>query len=99
MITIGISKWPTEKGKEVGETSLKGKPLPDFVQMIGPYMYPDENDGIRCITIFKYDKAKAGEAAEAIANSIMIYNSIPGFRYSLRLASGAAATMKMMGFE
>jgi len=23
------------------------KPLPDFIQMIGPYMYPDENDGTR----------------------------------------------------
>ena len=99
MITIGISKWPTEKGKEVGETSLKAKPTPDFVQMIGPYMYPDENDGIVCITIFKYDKAKAGEAAEAIANGLMIYNNIQGFRYSLKLASDAATTMKMMGFE
>ena len=99
MITIGIAKWPTEKGKDVGETSLNAKPVPEFVQVIGPYMYPDESDGIVCIAIYKYDKAKAGEAAEAIANSMMIYNMIPGFRYSLRVASGAAATLKMMGFE
>jgi len=99
MITIGMSNWPTEKGKEVGKKSLETKPLPDFVQMTGPYMYPDEKNGIACIAIYKYDKAKAGEAAEAIANSIMIYNTIPGFRYSLRVASGAATTMKMMGFD
>ena len=99
MITIGISKWPNDKGPEVGKKSLEAKPLPDFVQMIGPYMYPDENDGVVCVTIFKYDKAKAGEAAEAIANGLMIYHSIPGFRYSLRAASGSATTMKMMGFE
>jgi hypothetical protein len=99
MITIGISKWPTEKGPEVGKKSLEAKPLPNFIEMIGPYMYPDENEGIVCIAIFKYDKAKAGEAAEAIANNLMIYNTIPGFRYSMRLASGATATMKMMGFE
>ena len=70
-----------------------------FIQVIGPYMYPDDNEGIVCIAIFKYDKAKAGEAAEAIANGLMLYSTIPGFRYSLRAASGAATTMKMMGFE
>ena len=99
MITIGTSRWPTEKGPDVGKKSLEAKPLPDFIEVIGPYMYPDVNDGIGCVTIFKYDKVKAGEAAEAIANNLMIYNTIPGFRYSLRAASGAATTMKMMGFE
>lgn len=99
MITIGISKWPTESGNEVGKRSLDMKPLPEFIQMIGPYMYPDENEGITAITIFKYDKAKAGEAAEAIANVYLPFFSVPGFRYSTKLASGAAATMKMMGFE
>ena len=97
MITIGISKWPTELGNEVGKRSLEMKPIPDFVQMIGPYMYPDENDGIVSITIFKYGKAKAGDAAEAIANVYMIFNTVPGFCYSTKLASGSAATMKMMG--
>ena len=97
MITIGISKWTTESGNEMGKRSLKMKPLPDFVKMVGPYMYPDENEGITAITIFKYDKAKAGEANEAIANVNMIFFGVPGFRYSLKLASGSTATMKMMG--
>jgi hypothetical protein len=99
MITIGISKWPTELGNEVGKRSLNMKPLPDFIQMIGPYMYPDENEGITAITIFKYDKAKAGEESEAISNVYMIFFGVPGFRYSLRLASGSTATMRMMGLE
>ena len=75
------------------------KPLPDFIQMISPYMYPDENEGIVSITIFKYDKAKTGEAAGAISSVYMVIFSVPGFRYSTKLASGAAATMKMMGIE
>jgi hypothetical protein len=44
---LGISKWPTESGHEVGKRSLEMKSLPDFVQMVGSYMYADENDGIR----------------------------------------------------
>ncbi len=97
MITIGISKWPTESGTEMGKRSLGTKPPPEFVQVIGPYMYPDDNEGIKSIAIFKYDKAKAGEAAEAIAGVYMPYFGVPGFAYSTKLASGTKATMKMMG--
>ena len=99
MITVGISKWPTESGHEVGKRSLEMKLPPDFVQVIGPYFYPDENEGITAITIYKYDKSKAGEAAEAIANTYMVFFGVPGFRYSTKLASGATATKKMMGLE
>jgi hypothetical protein len=99
MITIGISKWPTESGKEMGTRSLEMNPLPNFIQMIGPYMYPDEDEGITAITIFKYDKTRAGEASEAIASSFLTFFGVPGFRYSLKLASGTAATMEMMGFK
>jgi len=99
MVTIGISRWSTEAAKEIGKRSLEMKPLPDFVKMTGPYMYPDENEGIKAIAIFKYEKSKAGEAAEAIANVYLPFFGVQGFRYSLKLASGATATMKMMGFE
>ena len=99
MITVGISKWPTESAHEVGRRSLEMKLPPDFVQVIGPYFYPDENEGITAITIYKYDKSKAGEASEAIANTYMVFFGVPGFEYSTKLASGAAATKKMMGLE
>jgi len=61
--------------------------------------YPDGNDGITAITIFKYDKTKSGEANGAIGNLYIVFYGVPGFRYSLKLAAGSAATMKMMGFE
>ena len=49
------------------------------------------------ITIYKYDKTKSGEASEAIASGYMPFFGVPGFRYALKNASGANATMKMMG--
>ena len=97
MITIGISKWPTESGTEMGKRSLDTKPPPEFIQVIGPYMFPDDNEGIVAIAIFKYDRAKAGDAAEAIAGVYMPCLGVPGYTYSTRLASGAETTMKMMG--
>ena len=81
----------------MGKRSAEMKPMPDFIEMIGPYMYADGNEGLKSITIFKYDKAKAGEASEAIANGFLVFYGVPGYRYSLNLASGSAAVMKMMG--
>jgi hypothetical protein len=40
-----VRKW--------AKNHLKRNPLPDFIQVIGPYMYPDEKEGIICVTIFK----------------------------------------------
>ncbi len=96
MITIGIAKWPTEAATEIAKRSLEMKPLPEFIQMIGPYMYPDENEGIVSITIFKYDKAKAGEASNVIANGFMIHYGVKGYRYSLKLATSYSVVKKMM---
>ncbi len=97
MVTIGIARWTPESGMEMGKRFAKWEPLPDFIETIGPYMYTDEKDGLKSITIFKYEKAKAGEASDLIANGYMIFYGVPGFRYSLNLASGSAAVMKMMG--
>jgi len=97
MVTIGIARWTPESGAEMGKRSAEMKPMPDFIEMIGPYMYADGNEGLKSITIFKYDKAKAGEASEAIANGFLVFYGVPGYRYSLNLASGSAAVMKMMG--
>jgi hypothetical protein len=52
VITIGITRRTPESANEMGKRFIEIKPLPDFVQMIGPYMYPDENEGIKAIAIF-----------------------------------------------
>jgi len=97
MVTIGIARWTPESANEMGKRAAKTEPIPDFIKTTGPYMYPDENEGIKSIMIFKYDKARAGEASEAMAKGFMQYYGVPGYRYSLHNASGSAATLKMMG--
>jgi hypothetical protein len=37
--------------------------------------------------------------AFAIGNGHMAFYGIPGYRYSLKLAAGAATALKMMGME
>ena len=72
MITIGVAKWPSIAAAEEGKRSIEMKRMPEFIQMIGSYMYPDENEGVVSITIYKYDTARAGDASTAIANGDMI---------------------------
>lgn len=99
MVTIGITRWTPETGHEMGKRFAKGEPLPDFIEVVGPYMYADGKEGLKSITIFKYAKERAGEASDAIANAFMLYYGVPGYRYSMHLASGSAAVMKMMGLQ
>ena len=72
--------------------------MPDFIKVVGPYTITKLGEGIQAITIYKYDRTKAGEANEAIANGHMAFYGVPGYTYSIGLASSAATSAKMMGF-
>lgn len=97
MITISTVSWPTESAKEMGRRFFELSPLPDFIRTEGPYMVSTLNQGIKAITIYKYDKAKAAEANEAIAYALRIFYGVPGFRYALELAAGPKTGLKMAG--
>jgi hypothetical protein len=49
MITIGLARWTPESATEIGKRSADIKPLPDFIKLSGPYMYPDVDEGIRAV--------------------------------------------------
>ena len=99
MVTISMVSYPPESGKELGKRFMELKPMPEFVEMIGPYMFTEIKEGLTAITIYKYDRSKAAEANDAIANAHMAFYGVPGFTYSLKLASGSATSLKMMGLE
>jgi hypothetical protein len=98
MVTVSIVSYPPESAKEIGKRFFELTPLPDFINVVGPYTITELGEGIQAITIYKYDKSKAGEANEAIANSHMVFYGVPGYTYSLKLASSAVTSAKMMGF-
>ena len=97
MVTISIVSYPPESAKEIGKRFLELSPMPDFINVVGPYAIPEILDGIQAFTIYKYDKSKAAEANEAIANAHLTFFGIPGYTYSLKLASGADTSLKMLG--
>ena len=98
MVTVSIVSYPPESAKEIGKRYFELTPMPDFINVVGPYTITKLGEGIQAITIYKYDRSKAGEANEAIANGHMVFYGVPGYTYCLELASSAATSAKMMGF-
>lgn len=97
MITVSIISYPPESAKEMGKRFIELPPIPDFINVVGPYSITELREGIQIITIYKYGKERAGEANDVIANAHMAFYGIPGYTYSLKLAAGAATSMKMIG--
>lgn len=97
MITLSTIAYPPESAKEIGKRFLKMSPTPDYIDVSGPYTVPTVEGGLRAITIYRYDRTRAGEANEAIASLHMALYGIPGYTYSLQLAAGARMSMKMLG--
>ncbi len=99
MVTVGMVSYPPESAKELGKRFSELSPMPDFISVNGPYMFSEIKDGLTAITIYKYDRSKAAEANDAIAHAHLVFYGIPGYTYSLKLASGSATSMKMLGLE
>jgi hypothetical protein len=98
MITISVAFYPPESANEVGKRFGKLLPFPKFIEVDGPYMIP-EMEGIQAITIYKYDRAKAAEANEAITRAHIPFYGVPGYRYSVKLAATVGTALKMMGLR
>ena len=99
MITISMVSYPPESAIEMTKRFFELSPMPDFVTVVGPYTITELEGGIQGITIYKYDKAKAGEANEVIANAHMTFYGVAGYKYSLKLAASAATSAKMVGIK
>ena len=97
MVTISILSFPLESAEEIGRRFMELAPIPNFIQTIGPYIYTDSRDGNTAITIYRYEKARAAEANDAIANGHVAFYGVPGFRYSIKLASSSATALNMLG--
>lgn len=72
-------------------------PAPNFIKLTGPYQFAENREGNAAITIYKYDKARAAEANDAIANAMVIFYGVAGFTYALKLASNSATLLNMLG--
>jgi hypothetical protein len=97
MVSISIVSYPPESASELGKRFLGLPPIPEFITVVGPYATSEIQEGIQAFTIYKYDKSRAAEALEAITNVHLAFYGIPGYTFSIKLASSAATSLKMLG--
>ena len=55
MLIIAEAMWPPDKSQELGKVFLEAEPLPDYIEMKGPFINSNIGKGIRSITIYDFD--------------------------------------------
>ena len=88
---------PTESAKETGKRYIGMSPLPDYLNLRGPYIYVVEGEGIHSIDIFELERAKMSDALEFIYNRHIPFFGIPGYTDSVKVCLEGEEAVKMLG--
>jgi len=99
MVIINTTSFPPESAKEVGKRFMALPPLPDYLTMIGPYVYSIQGGGIQGLVIYETDQAKMAEALICIYDREVPLFGVPGYTYDVRAVSELGEALKMVGLE
>ena len=97
MIIIAFASYPPESARDMGTRFVELSPVPEFITREGPYMYADGNEGIKAVSLFKFDRSRAAEALTFVNEQHAVFYGIEGYRYDIRVCAGAEIAMKMSG--
>jgi hypothetical protein len=97
MIIIAFASYPPESARDMGTRFVELSPAPNFINSEGPYMYSDGNDGIKAVSLYKFDRSRAAEALAFVNEQHAVFFGIEGYRYDIRICAGAEIAMKMSG--
>jgi hypothetical protein len=97
MVTIGMTSYPTESAKEMGNRFKDLPTLPPYITRKGPYLGSDLGVGINSLSIFEYDPSKMAETYEFLGNYYAHFIGVPGFTYTIRPWFEVMEAFKMIG--
>ncbi|MDP8222955.1 MAG: hypothetical protein P9L99_06320 [Candidatus Lernaella stagnicola] len=90
IVKLEIAYLP-EYSPEMGKRFKQEIQWPAGVVMRGPYLYPVISEGKRALFLFEFDKARMGEAMDAIRVYPLRFYGMPGFSYSLQICIEAVS--------
>jgi len=99
MVIIHLASFPPGSAKECGKCFADLAPLPEYLTMIGPYVYSTEGGGIKGITIYETDQARMAEALTCIYDRAVPFFGVPGYTYDVRAVTEVGEALKMVGLE
>jgi len=85
MILIGTVEFPDseELEKDVAKCYENLPPVPDFISVIGTYVYNVEGENHRAFSIFKFDDSRFNEALEYLKLRYKIFSSVKEVNYKI----------------
>jgi hypothetical protein len=97
MVIMSLTSYPTESADQVGKRFLELPTLPEYINMIGPYINTVVGEGIKGITIYEFEESKYPEASKFLHDRAAKMLGIPGFTYSLEPWLEAQDALSLIG--
>jgi len=97
MVIITENVFPPGSAKGVGKAFMQLPPLPDYINMRGPYILSDTEKGIRSLLIYECDNSKLAEALQVVGDRLTSYFDVPEYTYAINAWYEAQEALKMIG--
>ncbi len=97
MVIVSLTSYPTESAKEVGKRFIELPSIPEYINMIGPFIKSAVGEGIKGITIYEFEESKYPDASKFLNDRAAKLIGIPGFTYSLEHWLEVQDALKLVG--
>jgi len=100
---VTTSIYPTEKGPEVAEKYIeaitKYPPDENLATDVVPAGVKSSHEGVRVLGIVEAKEGKLEDALKQTVNRMVMFQSIPGFRYSTEIYYKVEEAMDLIGMS
>ncbi len=100
---VTTSIYPTEKGPEVAEKYLeainKYPPDENLAVEVVPAAVKSSHEGVRVLGIEEVREGKLEDALKQTVNRMVMFQSIPGFRYSTEIYYKIEEALALIGMS
>ncbi len=97
MVIVANISFPPESASAVGQRFLEAAPVPDFMNLKGPYVKGKKLDGIQALEVYELENSKVAEGLDFVTNRCVAYFGIPNYRYEINVFFEAAEALTMIG--
>jgi len=89
-----IYSYPPKRAKECDKRMNALPPLPEYINMKGPYISSDVRQGIIAIAIYEFDELRFPEAPKHILKRLTYFQGVPGLTCSTQVWTDANEAIK-----
>ena len=96
MIMFGMMTFSPDCAMNVAENYGKIPPIPGFMEITGPFIRSNIEEGISTTSIFEFDDAKADEAIDYLKKRYATFDGIEGVKATIEEWLGVGTALKVL---